>query len=264
MRMTVDGGRYYHNTATDEVSWDKPVELQTMEERQTDTSDCVWLPSAEEGGWVPAYVLNRTPKSVTARLIAGGPDVQVPQSGKGAVRLAPLKLSHLEARSMQSDLVMLESLETPLMAHCLRHRYALDEIYTWVGADHSVLISVNPFKRIPIYGSKQLAAFAAPAPNTLQPPHTYAIANAAYRSLMSSRSSQSILISGESGAGKTEATKQCLSFLAEVAGSHSGLEQKMLQASRSSPPQKTQTSPITSSHRQRSSRSPHHSAPVPA
>ena len=125
---------------------------------------------------------------------------------------------------------MLESLETPLIAHCLRHRYTLDEIYTWVGADHSVLISVNPFKRLAIYGSKQLAAFAAPAPNKLQPPHTYAIANAAYRSLMSSRSSQSILISGESGAGKTEATKQCLAFLAEVAGSQSGLEQRMLQA----------------------------------
>ena len=131
---------------------------------------------------------------------------------------------------MQEDVVLLESIDAALIAHCLRHRYKQDAIYTWVGADHSVLVSVNPFKRLPIYGEKQLAEYSLPSPNKLQSPHTYAIANSAYRAMCSDKTSQSILISGESGAGKTEATKQCLSFLAEVAGSQSGVEQRILQA----------------------------------
>ena len=96
-----------------------------------------------------------------------------------------------------------------------------------------VLISLNPFKRLPIYGAAAIAEYSEPSPNRLQSPHTFAIANSAYRALWrgDKRASISILISGESGAGKTECTKQCLQFLAEVAGSQSGVEQRILQAS---------------------------------
>ena len=129
--------------------------------------------------------------------------------------------------------MLLESIDAALIAHCLRHRYKEDAIYTWVGADHSVLVSVNPFKRLPIYGAAAMAEYSEPSPNRLQSPHTFAIANSAYRALWrgDKRASISILISGESGAGKTECTKQCLQFLAEVAGSQSGVEQRILQAS---------------------------------
>eukprot|EP00966_Prymnesium_polylepis_P308008 7118152-Prymnesium_polylepis.1 len=99
--MTVDGGTYYHHTGTDEVSWDKPLELQSAEERQTDTSDCVWLENKAEGGWAPAFVVSRTPKAVRVRPVEGGPEADVPQGGRGAKALAPLKLSHLEPRNMR-------------------------------------------------------------------------------------------------------------------------------------------------------------------
>ena len=69
-----------------------------------------------------------------------------------------------------------------------------------------------------------------PAPNKVRDPHTYAIASAAYRAMCNEHKDASVLISGESGAGKTEATKQCLAFLADVAGSSSGVEQKILRA----------------------------------
>jgi len=98
-RRTVDGGEYYHNVLTDEVSWDKPPQLQTAEERQVDTSDCVWLPSEQEGGWVPAYVTNRTGRGVRARPVQGGKEVDI---GLGDVY--PLKMSHLDKRFMQAEM----------------------------------------------------------------------------------------------------------------------------------------------------------------
>ena len=187
-----------------------------------DESDCAWLPTAE--GWTPAFVCARSSKGrVQLRPVDGGATVEQPSEG-----LVPLKLSYLDAAP--DDLVMLEQLDAPLIAHCLQKRYAADKIYTWVGADHSVLISINPFKHLPIYGQYFLERFAAPAPNRDVEPHTYALARRAFRGMMDARRDQAILISGESGAGKTEATKQCLHFLADAAGTKSGVEQRILQA----------------------------------
>ena len=163
-RRTVDGGEYYHNVETDEVSWEKPLELQSAEERKVDTSDCVWLPSEQEGGWVPAYVSSRSGGKVRAKPVQGGKEVTV-----NPKEVFPLKMSHLDKRFMQDDLVLLESLDRPLMAYNLRHRYQEDKIYTWVGADHTVLISLNPFKRLPIYGAAALAEHSLPLTLTRTP-----------------------------------------------------------------------------------------------
>ena len=62
------------------------------------------------------------------------------------------------------------------------------------------------------------------------PPHVYGIGQQAFASLSSERMTQAILISGESGAGKTETTKKVLQYLAEVAGSKSGIEERLLSA----------------------------------
>jgi len=228
--MTVDGGEYYHNIKTDAVSWEKPFELQSAEERKTDDSDCIWMPSEAEGGWMPAHVLSRTARGLRVRPVSGGKECDISAQGSQGLAVYPLKLSHLAARFMQPDLVLLEALDPPLIAFCLRHRFQQEKIYSWVGADQSVLITLNPFKRLPIYGADALAANSAPAPNRVREPHTYAIAAAAYRLMCAEKCDASILISGESGAGKTEATKQCLSLLADVAGSASGVEQRILRA----------------------------------
>ena len=66
--------------------------------------------------------------------------------------------------------------------------------------------------------------------NKRLPPHPFQIADNSYKQMREFKKHQSILISGESGAGKTEATKPCLAFFAEVAGSDSGVEQKIIEA----------------------------------
>jgi len=64
--------------------------------------------------------------------------------------------------------------------------------------------------------------------NKVLPPHPFDVADSCYKTLLEIEKNQSILVSGESGAGKTETTKQCLMFLAEVAGSESNIEQRVL------------------------------------
>jgi myosin heavy subunit len=127
-------------------------------------------------------------------------------------------------------MVMVDSLNVGQMIHLIKARYNTDQIYTWVGASHSVLVSINPFKQLPIYTVNAMAEFSQSSPNRLDPPHTFAIANSAFHYMRSEGRNQAILISGESGAGKTEATKQCFNFLAEIAGSEMAVEQKVLNA----------------------------------
>ena len=90
------------------------------------------------------------------------------------------------------------------------------KIYTWVGSNKTILLSVNPFQNLPLYSPEQIALHANPPPNRPLPPHVYDIAFSAFQEMALEGTDQSILISGESGAGKTEATKQCLGFIAEV------------------------------------------------
>ncbi|KAK3261511.1 hypothetical protein CYMTET_29594 [Cymbomonas tetramitiformis] len=105
---------------------------------------------------------------------------------------------------------------------------AQDQIYTWIG---TILVAINPFKMVPLYSPDKLNDVKCKdATSGDVEPHTYAIADAAYQQMISKHKSQSILVSGESGAGKTESTKQVLCYLGQRAGSVDNIEQKMLLA----------------------------------
>ena len=105
-------------------------------------------------------------------------------------------------------------------------RFERDEIFTSIG---DILVSVNPFKWIdPLYAGDVVNYFRNLRDGDEVPPHVFGIASLAFRGLRTGRM-QSILISGESGAGKTEATKKCLQYFATVAGG-GGMEQKLLSA----------------------------------
>ncbi|XP_036312507.1 unconventional myosin-Ia isoform X1 [Pipistrellus kuhlii] len=112
------------------------------------------------------------------------------------------------------DLVLLEPLEEESMLKNLQLRYENREIYTYIG---NVLISVNPYQQLPIYGPELIAKYQECTFYELKP-HIYALANMAYQSLTSRDRDQCILITGESGAGKTEASKLVMSYVAAVCG----------------------------------------------
>ena len=117
------------------------------------------------------------------------------------------------------NLTDLHDICEPAVLNAVRRRYAAGDIYTAV---HDITLSVNPYRLLPIYSDAFIRTYAAASIDDLTlrrvPPHVFGVAAAAYRSLMSSGSNQAIIISGESGAGKSEATKQILQFLSTVAG----------------------------------------------
>lgn len=125
------------------------------------------------------------------------------------------------------DLCQLPNLTEQTLLENLRARFQRGYIYTYVG---SILISVNPFKYYPIYNPKYVKLYQNHRLGEL-PPHIFAIADAAYHSMLKQKRNQCIVISGESGSGKTESTLFLLHHLTMLSqkGSHgSGVEQTIL------------------------------------
>ncbi|KAH9256415.1 hypothetical protein BASA81_005329 [Batrachochytrium salamandrivorans] len=165
--------------------------------------------------------------------------MQVPKSGKladsrhtaGRDQPVPLwKLDYSGLKLVEDDLIMLEQVNDGSIIYNLRKHYEKQGLYTWVGASHRVLVSINPYQRLPIYGDDQIKVHQEKSPNIDVAPHIFDIAEGSYTEMLFEGKHQSILISGESGAGKTEATKQCLKFWAKVAGSKNGVEERLIQA----------------------------------
>eukprot|EP01051_Picozoa_sp_SAG22_P016577 SAG22_NODE_2367_length_2653_cov_1.469460_1_plen_513_part_00 len=113
------------------------------------------------------------------------------------------------------DMVTLSDLNEPALVHNLRLRFATDDIFCWIGP---ILIACNPYKKLPIFTPGFMDEYSLKAPGTSMSPHVYDLSNAALLDMKAGADqNQSVIISGESGAGKTEETKQCLQFLAHVA-----------------------------------------------
>ncbi|KAF4363551.1 hypothetical protein F8388_002092 [Cannabis sativa] len=114
----------------------------------------------------------------------------------------------------------LSYLHEPGVLNNLAARYELNEIYTYTG---NILIAVNPFQRLPhLYDTHMMEQYKGAAFGELSP-HVFAVADVAYRAMINEGKSNSILVSGESGAGKTETTKMLMRYLAYLGG-RSGVE----------------------------------------
>lgn len=119
------------------------------------------------------------------------------------------------------DLISLTQVNDAAILNCSRIRFMKKIIYTSIG---SVLMAMNPFETIPgLYGIDKIKIYSA-VNEEGKGAHVYSIPSKAYGAMCSFGLNQSILISGESGAGKTEATKHCLGFLTTISsgGSLSG------------------------------------------
>lgn len=126
-------------------------------------------------------------------------------------------LMHATSAEGLDDMIALYDLHEGSLIHNLQLRFAEDSIYTYTG---SILVSMNPYQSVPIYTPAIVEEYRGARLGEL-PPHVFAIADAAYRNVRATQRMQSILISGESGAGKSEATKLILSYLATVSGQRS-------------------------------------------
>ncbi|KAM7415035.1 hypothetical protein PAMA_019725 [Pampus argenteus] len=127
-----------------------------------------------------------------------------------------------------SDLCALPELTERALLESLRARYRQEKIYTYIG---SILIVINPFQFLPIYNPKYVKLYDNHALGKLEP-HIYAVADVAYHAMLQRRKNQCIVISGESGSGKTQSTNFLIHHLTALSqkGFASGVEQIILGA----------------------------------
>ncbi len=154
-------------------------------------------------GWVPATY---TQKERTTLYYRGADEsvLRLPQTAEKDV----LPLDRFLLMQTTHDLMSIyEGRCEPYVLYVLASRYYKGKLYTKV-ADR-VLLSMNPYRLLPLYTDDVIEKYIHGDPQTL-PPHVFQVAKSALQPLVRERKSQSIVIIGESGSGKTEACKQII------------------------------------------------------
>ncbi|NXL24081.1 MYH10 protein, partial [Setophaga kirtlandii] len=186
----------------------------------------VWIPS-ERHGFEAASIKEEKGDEVLVELAENGKKALVNKDD--VQKMNPPKFSKVE------DMAELTCLNEASVLHNLKDRYYSGLIYTYSGL---FCVVINPYKNLPIYSENIIEMYRGKKRHEM-PPHIYAISESAYRCMLQDREDQSILCTGESGAGKTENTKKVIQYLAHVASSHKGrkdhnipgeLERQLLQA----------------------------------
>ncbi|XP_074774663.1 unconventional myosin-VIIa isoform X3 [Athene noctua] len=145
--------------------------------------------------------------------------------------ISPQNATHIKPMHPTSihgveDMIRLGDLNEAGILRNLLIRYREHLIYTYTG---SILVAVNPYQLLPIYSPEQIRLYTNKKIGEM-PPHIFAIADNCYFNMQRNNKDQCCIISGESGAGKTESTKLILQFLAAISGQHSWIEQQVLEA----------------------------------
>ncbi|XP_010723121.2 unconventional myosin-Vb-like [Meleagris gallopavo] len=139
-------------------------------------------------------------------------------------------LCNPECLSGKDDLVALSHLHEPAVLHSLRVRFLeANAIYTYCGI---ILVAINPYKLLPIYEDEVIYAYSGRELGDMDP-HIFALAEEAYRQMVRFGRNQSLIISGESGAGKTASAKYAMRYFTTIGGGlgDSSMEEKVLASS---------------------------------
>jgi len=207
---------------------DKTLVTDPTEAAQWTAKKLLWIPH-ETNGFVAASVKGERGDELEVEIVESGRRVLINKDD--VQKMNPPRFNKVE------DMAELTCLNEASVLHNLKDRYYSSLIYTYSGL---FCVVVNPYKKLPIYTEKVIELYKGKKRHEV-PPHIFAVTDAAYRSMLQDREDQSILCTGESGAGKTENTKKVIQYLASVASSkprsststllQSGeLEQQLLQA----------------------------------
>ncbi|KAL0143517.1 P-loop containing nucleoside triphosphate hydrolase protein [Mucor lusitanicus] len=168
----------------------------------------VWIQDDKEG-YVRGHVIKEEEE---------GSDVEVEYERGGTAMVSPSKIQPMNPPKfdMVDDMAELTYLNEPSVIHNLTLRYKANHVYTYSGL---FLVAVNPYRNLPIYTENYIQSYKGKRRGEM-PPHIYAVADQAYHDMVQDKENQSILITGESGAGKTENTKIVIQYLTAVATSN--------------------------------------------
>ncbi|KAI6222323.1 hypothetical protein M3Y99_01510500 [Aphelenchoides fujianensis] len=181
------------------ISRDEKIAFQS---KPFDSKKNRWVVD-EEDGFVAAEIKSESGDQVTLVTVKGN---EVTVKKEDAQEMNPPKFTKTE------DMANLTFLNEASVLNNLKERYAAMMIYTYSGL---FCVVINPYKRLPIYTESVIKAYMGKR-RTEMPPHLFAVADEAYRNMVQDRENQSMLITGESGAGKTENTKKVISYFAIV------------------------------------------------
>ncbi|KAI4384303.1 hypothetical protein MLD38_002476 [Melastoma candidum] len=166
----------------------------------------------ENGDWELVNVLSTSADETV---------ISIPEGKVSRVKGESLLPANPDILDGVDDLMQLSYLNEPSVLYNLQYRYDRDMIYTKAGP---VLVAINPFKKVALYGNNFIQAYKD---KEIDSPHVYAITDTAMREMIRDEVNQSIIISGESGAGKTETAKIAMQYLAALGGG-SGIENEIL------------------------------------
>ncbi|XP_029292965.1 myosin heavy chain, fast skeletal muscle-like [Cottoperca gobio] len=171
--------------------------------RPFDARTACFVPDPKEL-YIKGLVQNREDGQVTVKTIA---DEIVTVKDEDCHAMNPPKYDKIE------DMAMMTYLNEPSVLFNLKDRYAAWMIYTYSGL---FCVTVNPYKWLPVYEPKVVSAYRGKK-RMEAPPHIFSVSDNAYQNMLTDRENQSVLITGESGAGKTVNTKRVIQYFATIA-----------------------------------------------